>query len=295
MRTTFHSLGLALLATVTPCANLPAQTSTDIYIGKAALMAGRLRPGMLENITDRDGYDNQPHFTPDGASILYTSIREDGQADIYRYDVAAGTTSRVTETAESEYSPTVMPGGETFSVVRVEADSTQRLWQLGMEGQELGVLLEEIQPVGYHAWGDGNTVALFILGDPPTLQLANLRSGRAEIIEERIGRSLHKIPRRNAVSFVHIAGQNRLWLTELNLTTKQTTRIVRLLPGNEHYAWSPDRVVLMGQDSKLFQWDAEVGGEWLEVADYAGAGVQGISRIALSAQRNRIAIVAERP
>jgi hypothetical protein len=286
---------VALLAAITAPADLPAQTSTDIYVGRAALLGGRLRPGMLENITDRDGYDNQPHFTPDGANLLYTSIREDGQADIYRYDVVRGTTTRVTETAESEYSPTVMPGGETFSVVRVEADSTQRLWQLGMEGEELGVLLEEIEPVGYHAWGDGNTVALFILGDPSTLQLANLRSGRAEIIEERIGRSLHKIPRRNAVSFVHIVGQNRLWLAELDLTNNRTRRIVRLLPGNEHYAWSPHRVVVMGQDSKLFQWDSEVGGEWIEVADYARAGIRGISRIALSAERNRIAIVAERP
>src|ERR1043165_5982756 len=56
------------------------------------------------NITRRAGYDNQPSFTPDGRSVLYTSTREDGQSDIYRYDIAAQTTARVTSTPESEYS-----------------------------------------------------------------------------------------------------------------------------------------------------------------------------------------------
>jgi len=66
---------------------------------------------------------------PDGHGVLYTSIRNK-QADIYRYDLQSGATTQVTNTAESEYSPTLMPDRKNISVVRVEADGkTQRLWK----------------------------------------------------------------------------------------------------------------------------------------------------------------------
>lgn len=42
------------------------------------------------NLTVRPGYDNQPQLTPDGAALLFTSVREDGRADTWRYDLEAG-------------------------------------------------------------------------------------------------------------------------------------------------------------------------------------------------------------
>ncbi len=32
--------------------------------------------GQPVNLTDRNGYDNQPFFSPDGRSFFYTSYRE---------------------------------------------------------------------------------------------------------------------------------------------------------------------------------------------------------------------------
>ena len=40
-----------------------------------------------QNITNREGYDNQPSFSADGKKIFYVSVREDKQADIYIYDL----------------------------------------------------------------------------------------------------------------------------------------------------------------------------------------------------------------
>ena len=136
---------------------------TDIYVAELAERDGRVSVGPLTNATDRDGYDNQPHFVPSGTSILYTSGRADGQTDIHRYDILSKRSQSVTETTESEYSPTPMPGGETFSVIRVEADSSQRLWSFRIDGTNPQLVLEEIMPVGYHAWADSSTVALFVL------------------------------------------------------------------------------------------------------------------------------------
>src|SRR5258708_16942898 len=55
--------------------------------GRPARQPGRVSVGVPVNVTARPGYDNQPFFLPNGRAFLYTSIREDSQADIYRYDI----------------------------------------------------------------------------------------------------------------------------------------------------------------------------------------------------------------
>src|SRR6266571_3420478 len=98
----------------------PAPTATDIFvIDLTTTPRGKLKLGQPVKITNWAGYNNQPSFLPDGKSILYTSIREK-QADIYRYDLRAASTTQVTNTPESEYSPTMMLDGKSISVVRVE-------------------------------------------------------------------------------------------------------------------------------------------------------------------------------
>ena len=135
------------------------------------------------NITNSPGYDNQPSFTPDGGGILFTSIRGGGtQTDIYRYSVAAGTSARVTDTPESEYSPTMTPDGAHISVIRVESDGAQRLWRFTLDGRAPELVLADVKPVGYHAWTDDHTLALFVLGSPATLQIADTRTGKADSI-----------------------------------------------------------------------------------------------------------------
>jgi hypothetical protein len=269
--------------------------STDIYLGRLTVRGETVSVARLTNITDRDGYDNQPHFTPDGTGLLYTSIREDGQADTYRFDFTDdGSISRLTRTLESEYSPTTTPNGLSFSVVRVEADSTQRLWSFHMDGGVLGVLLENVKPVGYHAWGDENTVALYVLGSPSTLQLADLRTGEAAIIERNVGRSMHPVPGRHAVSFVHQPSQEDSWIKLLDLETMQIESLARTVPGNEFHAWMPGGMLITASGSKLYVRTILTDPEWAEIADLEDAGSADITRIAVSPGADRIAIVARR-
>ncbi len=271
-----------------------AQSPTDIYLGALTVKEGRVQIGDLRNITDRDGYDNQPSFTSDGRGILFTSIR-DGQADTYYYDIERASTVRITHTAESEYSPTPMPGAKTFSVVQVEADSTQRLWHFDKAGENRGVLLESVMPVGYHAWYDAGTVALFVLGDPPTLRIADLSTGRADSVAAAVGRSLHKVPARTSVSFVHKISEDEWWIEELDRHTLLATKLVRTLPGQEDYAWTPGGVILMGRAAELYQWNRRRSGAWEPIADLSDYGITSITRIAVSPSGNRVAIVSERP
>src|SRR5258708_4611584 len=133
---------------------------------------------------------------PDGTGILFTSTRGGGrQTDIYRYEVVSGATTQVTRTPESEDSPTVTPDGSHISVIRVEADGTQRLWRFALDGGAPELILPGIKPVGYHAWADNSTLALFVLGSPASLQLADASAGTAEVLVRGINRSIQRIPR----------------------------------------------------------------------------------------------------
>jgi hypothetical protein len=89
--------------------------------------------GKPVNVTHRPGYDNQPCFLADSQTLLYTSAEPEGGTDIYRFSLATKTSVRVTRTPESEYSPTPLESGG-FCTVRVEADSTQRLWRFDQDG-----------------------------------------------------------------------------------------------------------------------------------------------------------------
>ncbi len=269
--------------------------STDIFVGTLQLHADGLAVAGLVNVTDRDGYDNQPHFTPDGSALFFTSARDTLQTDIYRYDLESSAISQVTRTAGSEYSPTVMPGGDEFSVIREEA-SRQQLWRFALDGSDRGGLLDAIQPVGYHAWGDENTVVMFVLGDslnPATLQIGKLDSGTATVAAESIGRSLHRVPGTRSISFVHKISDDDWLIKVIDLDTDSIITLTPTRPAREDYAWLPDGTILMGDGSVLYRWAP--GAPWTPVADLSAFGVQNITRIAIGPGAGRIALVSDRP
>ena len=289
-------LWIALLVLQTP----PA---TDIYVAELRVADRRVSVSAPVNVTARPGYDNQPFFLPNGRSFLYTSVHEDAQADIYRYDLDRQISVRVTATPESEYSPTPLPEGNGFSVVRVEADSTQRLWAFNADGSRPRLVLDSIKPVGYHAWANAHTLLLFVLGSPATLQMADARSPGApgEVLARDIGRSLQRIPGREAVSFVQrdsVAGAS---LQELDVRTHRVTKLVQAPPGGggsgggggaDFFVWTLQGIVLTARGTTLYQWDPQRGGDWEPVADFASAGLTNVTRLAVSPKGDRLAIVA---
>jgi hypothetical protein len=286
-------LGAAILApaqtpTPTPA---PAPPATDIFvIDLGTGPGGKLKLGQPVKISTWAGYNNQPSFLPDGRGILYTSIR-DKQADIYRYDLRAASTTQVTNTPESEYSPTLMLDGKSISVVRVEADGTQRLWKFPLAGGSPALVLEKIKPVGYHLWIDRDTLALFVLGKPNTLQLVDLRTGKAEWVADNPGRILRRVPHQNKFSFVHKVSDQEWIVKTFDLKTRSVATFIKTFPGAEDYAWTPAGVLLMASGAKLFARKAS-DWAWVELADLSSAGLKNITRIAVSPKGDRIAVVA---
>src|SRR5262245_5968341 len=83
-----------------------AQTwpATEIYLAPLQGAGATLAAGPARPLAAHPGYDNQPFFTPDGQAVLFTSERAADQTEIFRFDLASGAVTRLTDTGESEYS-----------------------------------------------------------------------------------------------------------------------------------------------------------------------------------------------
>ena len=304
----------AFLAGQPPAAPPAAAQPPDTEIFLAPFSPGpNTLVGRPVNITNSPGYDNQPSFTPDGAGVFFTSIRGGGtQTDIYRYEVASGETRRVTSTPESEYSPTIEPDGAHISVIRVEADGTQRLWRFTTDGRAPELVLTNIKPVGYHAWADDHTLALFVLGTPATLQLADTSTGSASVLATGIGRSIQRVPGGRTISFVERVAASAanagatLSIRELDPLTKRITPLVDAVAGAREAdcAWTPDGMLVMAEKDVLYGWrrpdrgrgaarSGQAAEGWRRLADLAALGLHGVTRIAISPKGDRIAFVSQ--
>lgn len=272
----------------------PAPPDTEIYLAPLSTAGGHITLGAPVNVTHSPGYDNQPAFTADGA-ILFTSMRDGKQTDVYRLDLTTGRVTQVTRTPESEYSPTPTPDGG-LSVVRVEADGTQRLWRFAADGTAPRLLLPDVKPVGYHAWIDDASLALFVLGPPATLQVADLRTGKARVVATDIGRSLQRIPGGHTISFVQrerVNGHVVPRVSEFDPASGRVSVLTDAVPGVEDadLAWTPDGTLLMAADGKLYAWRR--GGRWTSVADLQRLSLRGVSRLAVSPRADELALVAQ--
>ena len=284
-----------MLLCATASSALAQGAGTDVYLAPITRIRDSVVIGKPINITHRPGYDNQPSFLPNSRGILYTVVGADAQADIWRYDIAERRTSRVTLTRESEYSAAVMPGARRMSVIRVEADSTQRLWSFDLDGTNPQLLLSALKPVGYHAWLTPSRLATYVLGSPSTLHIIDSDGGHDEVRARDIGRALQRIPGRDAFSYTQRDSAKTLWIMTQMTSGESITMIVKAAADNEYHVWTPDGVLLSATNGMLVRWnralDATTG--WIPVADLSRAGVKNVSRLAVSPDGRWLAFVAE--
>lgn len=243
------------------------------------------------------GYNNQPCFFPSGE--IYLTVQEaadTSQTDIFALDAVLKTRTQVTATAESEFSPTPMPGGRQFSVVRVEPDNRQRLWAIPIDRADAGrPVFPDIDNVGYHCWLRDTLCALYLVGNGPAnpdrLVLAGTRGKKPLWIASGIGRCLLKTPD-DKLAFVQKATEQTWLLKTYDLRTQHADVVVKTLPGSEDFAILPDGTYLAGSGAKLYQYKPGVQTDWKEIANLSKYGVKNITRLAYG-KDNRLAIVVQ--
>lgn len=264
-----------------------AAPATDIYLAPLQTDGG-LAVGEPAPLVDRPGYDNQPAFSATGTSLLFVS-RRDGQADLHRITLGTFDVTRITGTPESEYSPTPRPD-ERISVVRVEEDGRQRLWQYSAFGRPIAPMLPEADSIGYHAWLDRTRVALYRVGDPAQLVVADVTTDVDTVVADSIGRSLQPVPGRAAVSFVRVAADASTSVHLVARSDSLTTRPLVDAPAGTRavdHAWTPDGTLLLAGGQTLYAWRPGRAG-WRQLRDLAPLEV---TRLAVSPDGTQLALV----
>lgn len=269
---------------------LHAQSGTEVYLFNLQKTADGYSLTNPVNISEQNpGYDNQPSFLPDGSGVLFASTRN-GQTDVLLYKIESGDKEWLTDSPGSEYSPTVIPGGTHFSTIILEEDGRQLLWKYPLRGGEPEIVVQELV-IGYHTWLGPNRIYSFVLGEPPTLQETRLKAGESEVITQNPGRSLHNVPGTRHISFVDKSDTTNWIIKSLDPFEGDISAITSTLEGSEDMAWTPQRVILIGQGSRLFAYNPYGAKEWNPVADLSDFGLSGITRLAVSPDGGKVAVV----
>lgn len=279
---------------------LPAILIALLLLSPQALMAAEALPEteiyLLDisieyaeplNISEHAGYDNQPAFSADGTKIYYSRF-DDGQTDIWYYDIEGSLNIRLSQTPESEYSPRPAPHENKLSVVRVEMDGAQRLSLLDLETDEFKNLAEELSTVGYYSWFSPGSIALFLLPEPFSLILyASMDEQIA--VAENIGRAISKNPLTGELLFVD-KNASPWQITAFNLATREKTVIAKLFPQHEDFAITAEGTLWTALGGKLY--NRAIGeNNWKLAIDLRAYELNNISRLSISPDGTKMALV----
>ncbi len=267
-----------------------SQTDTEIYLFDLIQNDSVFTIDNPINISSNEGYDNQPSFLNDGSGILFSSTRFD-QTDIVLYNLENKTKAWLTNTLGSEYSPLQTPNKKYFSAIYLDNDETQLLWKYTFRRKKPKVLIENLT-VGYHAWVNKNIIVSFVLGDPATLEVSNLKYKIKYPIDKNIGRSIHKIPGSELISFISLEHEDPE-IYSINPLNSEKEFLADALEDSQDMAWTTDHTIIMGRGDKLYKLKVGVDKTWVEFASLKPFKLNGVTRIAVSPTGDKIAIVVD--
>lgn len=280
-----------------------AQQNSDIWVGKLNLWE-KDPISELVQITDTDSYSNQPYFF-DNSHLFYTQAMKaeenESQIDVWMFDFRLGAGKNVTQSSFSEYSPTPLPYADGMSVIRVNEEGKQELWEINLQGKAVRNIAPEIEPVGYQVWIDDKELLLFVLGEPHTLQRVDTTKPNAEapIVDSNIGASLFRFEKTDW--FFYTSKTDGNYLNAYNVKSKKFIQIVSMPKNSEYFSVSPIGHVITSDGTTLWQRKFMLKGErikpmdkWLPIKISQVECEKGVSRTAISPDTSMIALVCPR-
>ncbi|MEM9648305.1 MAG: nuclear transport factor 2 family protein [Bacteroidota bacterium] len=269
-----------------------SQVSTEVYLFDLKVEDGNPILTNPKNISNNEGYDNQPSFLDDN-TLLFSSTRAD-QTDILRFNIERGsTTSWISNTPTgSEYSPLKIPGKNAVSAIRLDLDGLQLLYAYDLKNGESSPILPNLK-VGYHIWYNSNIIVSSILvANRLDLVVSNLTDGSNRTYQKKVGRSLHKIPGTELISY--ISKENEVWeIKSLNPITGATGKIADVPENSEDYCWLNEHTLLTGVGKSIMKLDTKSDQGWETVIRFDLDEINNISRMAVNSSGSRLAFAAE--
>jgi len=269
-----------------------SQPGTEIYLCDLKIEKNAVSISNPTNITNREGYDNQPSFHSTAPIIYYSTIGEDTRSEIKTYNYKSNETKAFTNTNEREYSPTLTLDGAYISCIIQRDNNAQDLGKYPVAGGEPITIIDNLI-IGYHSWVDPDNLILFVLGDTITLQWYDIKKKQNTVLSKNIGRSLHRIPGEKAMSFVDKNTDGEWLIKRMDGKSRKISTITTTVKGTEDLTWTPNGKIIMSDGEKLFFFDTKSPNGWQEINfDHQEMTLKGITRLAVSANGNKIAIVA---
>jgi TolB protein len=91
-------------------------SSEVIYSMGGSLWRQRIDSNTAQQLTDGNGYDYQPDWSPDGKSVVYVSYQHDAM-ELWMLDLASGNTKRITKNSAVNVEPRWSPDGKKIVFV----------------------------------------------------------------------------------------------------------------------------------------------------------------------------------
>jgi len=267
------------------------QSNTEVYLFDLDLKSGSPVLSNPKNISNNEGYDNQPSFWGDN-TILFSSTRED-QTDILRLNINEGsTTTWLSNTPTgSEYSPLKIPGKNAVSAVRLDLDGLQRLYEYDLKTGK-STPLSDLK-IGYHVWFNKDIlVATVLVENRMDLVMIDLKKDTTTTLQQNVGRSLHNIPGTDLVSFISKSKKN--WeIQSIDLASMAINHDAPTFHNEEDICWLDEHTIITGYKKSLLTFDVRNGGDWQPLITFNQEEINNISRIAINPSKTRLAFVAE--
>ncbi len=281
---------LAFLFTVSL---LIAQSNTEVFVMDLEFSETDFKIENFKNITKNPGYDSQPSFI-DNDQLLYARTYQN-QTDIALYQLDNKSLDYICNTEiGGEYSPQKIPNTNLYSAVRLDTTGLQRLYKYDSKSNTSEKLINDLQ-VAYYSFYDENRLLSSVLsGANLDLVFSDLGKKSNDTLLTKVGRSIHKVPnQKNTMSYTSVNDEKNMDVYQLDINSLESFFVAQLPVGIQDHIWLDESTLLIGSLDKLFLLDLFGNGDWKLIADLSKHQLKNITRLALSPDGSKLAIVAE--
>ena len=271
--------------------NFSQQPNSEIFLFAVEKNGDKFAFSGGKNITNNAGYDNQPSFTLDNRSILFTSNRNGKDTNIYEYFLADGKLEQITSSTDNEYTAKDFDG-KTLNFIREGSDQTMTIFKYDRQSKQESLALKNKEPVAYYAFNSkGDALvwvryAFFIHWVNPEKNINRFVTDYGQPSTPQL------IPNTDNFSFVKRLPSDELWIYEFNPSNQAIRPIIQNRDGKINYAWMNDGSLLIGSGTKLFKFDEKTDKRWVEIGDLSSFGIKDILRLAVSSDGKNLAVAS---
>ena len=268
-----------------------SQANTEVFLFNLEQSNSKIEVSNGINISNNEGYDNQPSFFGED-NILYASTRS-GQTDIAQYNINYKSKTFINFTKGGEYTPLKIPNKNAVSAVRLDIDGKQRLYSYNLSNGESTELIKDLV-VAYYTWYDEHSIISAVIeNEQLNLYVVNVTEGTSRKYATNVGRSFHKIPDSDLVSFIYKEANKPWQIRSLNPKNGVNKLIANTMKDVEDICWLDGKTLLSGKNGNLYKLTLKQDNNWKKVADLSSYGIADITRLAVNNNGTKLLISAD--